>query len=63
MTTTRRKLLTLLTYVQNHITAPIDIMTITGFMDDEEVVKHTMYYARQLPAAQQSKLLEMTKSL
>ena len=63
MTTTRRNLLTLLTFVQNNLKTPIDIMTFTGFMDDAEVVTHTMYYARKIPADKQATLLNMARGL
>ena len=63
MTSRRRTLITLLSYVQNNLSTPIDIMTFTGFMDDAEVVTHTMYYARKIPADKQARLVEMARDL
>lgn len=30
--------------IQNSMTTPIDILTITGFMNDEQFIQHLEYY-------------------
>ena len=62
MNATRRTLSTLLSYVQNNLSTPIDILTFTGFMDtDAEVAAHLMRYAKDLTPAKQARLVEMTR--
>jgi len=64
MTSRRRTLITLLSYVQNNLSTPIDILTFTGFMDaDAEVAAHLMRYAKDLPPAKQARLAEMAREL
>lgn len=62
MTDRRKNLIKLLTFVQNRFTNQ-DIMTITGFMTDDEVGKHIMVYAAKLNDADRSKLLEMLHTM
>lgn len=64
MTSRRRTLITLLSYVQNNLSTPIDILTFTGFMDaDAEVAAHLMRYAKDLTPAKQARLAEMARDL
>lgn len=49
---TRTDIIKALTTEQNRIACagvPIDIMTITAFMDDAEVIKHLEYYREYVP--------------
>ena len=65
MTKRRQNILNILAMVQNHpANVNQDIMTITGFMgDDEEVVRHAMRYAANMDAASLANIVSRARAL
>lgn len=50
MDATRKELMAELVEIQNQISAPIDILTITGFMTTDELRKHVEWYRAKVAA-------------